>query len=197
MQWCIFEDYANVDQLGIIQCTFGKPDSLSVQEKVKQCLPEGKWPELANCISETIGASSGALRAMQRKLNLLVDPSKQSSVEVLVKGASNVKVKSNGILPEICYNYLHIDDETLGCKVTRPKVQIFYEANSPNISVPLAPSLNYPLLSPFETIADIEFIPYGNTKYEGGNYTCTSDEYSDGEKRCYANFVHVRILSMS
>lgn len=131
---------------------------------------------------------------MQNKLNILVEPAAQTAVEVIIKGDINLKVKSNGILEEICYNYMHIDDETIGCKVTRPKVQIFYEANSPSLSVPIGSIVNYPLLTPFETIADFEFIPYGNTKYEGGNYTCQSDEYSDGEKRCYANFVHVRII---
>lgn len=183
-----------MEQLSIIQCTFGKPDSLSAQEKVKQCVQdEDKWTELVNCVRDTIDASSHALRIKANRLNLQVPPTAQSAVEVFVKDAPNAKVKgAKGILAEICYNFFHIDDETLGCKVTRPKVQVFYEANSRGIWPALGPlTMNYPLLTPFETIADIEFIPYGRTKYEGGNYTCPSDESGDGTKRCYANFIHV------
>lgn len=185
MQYCIFNDYSGLAQLEIIQCTFGKASSVSGKDRVSQCVPDGKFQEILNCIT-SLGSSTAALTKMRDQLNLKIDRSRQTAVEILVKGQSNVKAKSD-VLSELCDNYFHVDDETLGCKVTKKKVQVFYETGADGIWAEFGHFIEFAQLAPFETIAQFEFIPYGMTSFVNGGYECAR-----GDDQCKGNWIHVR-----
>ena len=188
LQWCIYLNNANLNQLEIIKCTFGKSESVSAQDRVQQCVSDDQFVEINNCIN-IIANTISPVVALQSHLNQLIDKSQQESVELIVKDKSNVKAK-NGVLQELCYNFFHIDDETLGCKVTKPSVVIFYETQSKTVSPVFNHMIWFGQFSPFETMAQFEFIPYGNTKDDNGNYICEM-----GENQCRANWIHVSRLS--
>lgn len=185
-KWCIYLNYAGVTQLEIIQCTFAKLASASDEDKIRECLPNTNiFDEINSCVNSNLGAS--AIRGLQTRLNLLVDSSLQKPVEVIIKDQESVKVQENGaVLQELCYNYYEFDNETLGCRVNRPTVQIFYETESYYVEEIFSEMAYQAPYAPFESIAQFEFIPYGSTSYQDGNYTCVY-----GEDQCKANWVHV------
>lgn len=105
---------------------------------------------------------------------------------MLINDLSNVKAQ-NGLLEEVCYNYLHVDNETLGCSSSRPTVQIFYEPIENLFVSKFAHFIPLAKLAPFESIADFEFNPYPtNATYNNGTYGCPEDN-----GQCMATWIHV------
>ena len=115
-----------------------------------------------------------------------MDLSQQQSVEIIIHDQENVKAK-NGLLQELCYNYYEVDNEAIGCRVDPPKVQIFYETQSSSMTEILFKHFaELDQYSPFETVMNVEFVPYGKTQFVDGKYTCPQ-----GETQCHANWIHV------
>ena len=163
-------------------------DSTAAIEEVLQKCAKNESREIENCISALFNSTTLPTRItqLQRWLNQRVEPFQQEPVEVIINGLSNVKAKE-GLLQEICYNFLHVDNETLGCRVIRPHVTVFYEATSELFNAKFAHFRNFGRLAPFESIAQFEFIPYPrNATNLGGNNTCPLED-----DHCMANWIHV------
>lgn len=186
LQWCLFLNQAGKTQIQTIRCTFQQPDSTPVQDRIQICAPN-IFDEIVLCV-DSLGESNSVVQGLQTRLNHLVEQSTQTAVEVIAKDQSAVKVKSSGILQELCYNYFEVDNATLGCQVALPKVQIFYETQSANVGSTFTQLAYQARYAPFETVAQFEFIPYGQTSYSNGQYTCT-----EGESQCEANWIHVSV----
>ena len=173
-------------QLQVIQCTVNQSDSTPVIDRVQSCLPESEFQEIKNCI-QNFATVSPPVKKLQKRLNLLIIPTEQQPIEVIAQNQPNGKAK-NGLLQELCHNYFQLDDQTLGCKVTKPKVQIFYETQSSLVSPVFDHMSDVAPFAPFETLAQFEFIPYGNTKLVDANYICV-----EGEDQCTSNWIHVSV----
>ena len=157
---------------------------------MKQIISSNEYANIDHCIASFDNNSSLIrIKALQERLNLLVDQSQHEAIEVLINGRSNVKAK-NGLLSELCYNYLHVDNETLGCQVIPPRVQIFYETQSPLLMNKFLHITEVAQFAPFETLAQFEFIPYGNTIFVDDDYRCPL-----GDGQCQTNWIHVSVLS--
>lgn len=193
MQWCIYENLAGLDQLDAITCTFSSTESATGKERIENCTSAEQAVDIINCVDEIEENLMGAIVTLQSRLNLLLaeqsSVNEQNSVEVLVRNdLLSLFRKTNGLmLGEICYNYLQVDDETLGCKVDRPTVTIFYETGSSAVQSAFEHFGSLETYSPFEDLAAFEFVPYGTTSFdsESGNYTCASEDI------CKANWIHV------
>lgn len=164
----------------------GKGKKQAAEDLVKGCLPNGQYESLIKpCIAD-IASSTVAVKHLQAYLNALIEPTLQTSLEITIRDQLNVKAK-NGVLEELCSNVFTIDNETLGCKVTKSTVQIFYETQNSNLEALFNQFKALEQYSPFETIMDIELVPYGKTVFgSDGTFTC-----SKGDNQCQANWIHV------
>ena len=157
-----------------------------MQDRVQQCLSSNIYDEVKLCVDTLNPAQDQAILEQQSRLDLLV--TQQEAVEVIIADRSNVKWSHNGLLQELCYNYYEIDNQTLGCQVTLPNVQIYYETQNSNVELVFTQMIYQAQFAPFETIVQLEFIPYGQTSYQNGNYQCPMSE-----QQCEANWVHVSV----
>lgn len=181
-------------QLDFIHCTFQNVSTSrrTDQELVKDCLPEGYYEKYILPCIEDIASSTVQLQFYKDQINALIEPSEQTSLEIIIQGQSNVKAK-NGLLEELCNNYFHTDNENFGCKIEKlPKVQIFYESPSADFDDVLMQHLKqFDQFSPFEEIMELELVPYGRTTVgQDGAYIC-----SGGADFCKVNWLQVSYLS--
>lgn len=185
--WCIYENYAGLKQVQIIKCSFHKSNETE-ENRIRKCVDNDQdFTDITVCMKSIDNNSTDSpIFKLKERLNQLIEQSSQQSIEVLINGVPNVKAK-NGIVQELCYNYFTVDNETLGCAVNHlPSVSIYYETQlETEFFFQFMHLLNFAPLAPFETIAQFEFVPYGNTSFFNGTYTCPK-----GEDQCNANWVH-------
>lgn len=180
-------------QLQIIKCSFHKSNETE-ENRIRKCVDNDQdFTDITVCMKSIDNNSTDSpIFKLKERLNQLIEQSSQQSIEVLINGVPNVKAK-NGIVQELCYNYFTVDNETLGCAVNHlPSVSIYYETQlETEFFSQFMHLLNFAPLAPFETIAQFEFVPYGNTSFFNGTYTCPK-----GEDQCNANWVHVSKQSL-
>ncbi len=179
-------------QLDFILCTFrnASDSSLTAEELVRACLPDGQYEEFIKPCIEDIDSSTAKLQRYQKQLNSLVELSQQTSLEIIIADQSSVKAK-NGLLEELCNNYFATDNENLGCQVKRPTVQVFYENPSADFDAVLLQHLKqFDQFSPFDQLMRLELIPYGHTTIgQDGAYICGSG----GADACIVNWLQVSL----
>lgn len=172
----------------MIQCSLNQTlnNSTGAKEAVQQCTSADLFTDIENCI-EVIDSMSPEIARMQNRLSLLLNGQAASAVEVAVRDDLQSALSKKDLLGELCTNYLQVDGETLGCKVDRPAVAVFYESGSSQVQQAFEHFEALAAYAPFEDLADFEFVPYGTTRFDetSGNYSCSS------EAVCKANWIHV------
>jgi len=155
-------------------------------------MSENEFQEISDCVTD-IQDYNSIIASSQARLNVLIDITEQHSVEFIIRDQANVKAK-NGILQELCDNYFEIDDETFGCRVAKPQVQIFYQTQSAATEITFVHWRYVAQYAPYSSVANFEFIPYGQTQYnsETNSYHCPQ-----GDNQCYANWAHVSRKGLS
>jgi len=169
-----------VKTLRTIACTFGEfiNDTNVVNECVNLVFEQDLWPQIEMCVHER---GDELMKANGQLAQGLV-PKISHVPWININGEHNIEAEVN--LPnELCSVYYPADKPSF-CQPDLIDVGVYYETLNSDVNTFFLTQLSQ-YTEYLDEIAKFSFIPYGSTKKNDDEFTCTK------ENQCLANIVHV------
>ena len=174
-----------VQTLKVIQCTFG--DQIADPNAANECVNQeldhivDAWKTIETCVLD----KGDALMKQNAQLASISTPKISHVPWVLINEEHNIEAEVS-LVNELCGVYYPSAKPAL-CLPSLLDVGVYYETMDTNSASFFLNQLSQ-YTEYLDEIAHFSFIPYGTTKNNGGQFTCTN-----GDDQCHANILHVRL----